>query len=266
MRHYATYFDSNYIPQGLALHDPMMRHCQPFKLHVLALDEFTEGIVADLPNIQIVPLEAVLTDRLRAARAGRSHREQIWTLTPGWMIYCLGIESVACLNYIDADCFFFDSPDPVFNEIGDNPIAITPHRFPKRAKHFESNGLYNVGLVHVKRGGLDCLREWEALCIEQCLEDGVPKADQGYWDDLVPKYGAHVIEHLGANLAPWNQEAYQYRLENGKLTVNGEYLLWYHAHQGLEPKWPIHLAVQNFVYPRYAAALRRAERMLLWPI
>jgi len=29
---FCTYFDRNYIPQGLALHEPMEAHCQPYHL------------------------------------------------------------------------------------------------------------------------------------------------------------------------------------------------------------------------------------------
>ena len=261
MRHYATYFDTNYMAQGVALHDSMQRHCQPYHLHILALDEGVEQVGRTLDNVTVVPLQDFLTDELRAATAERTHRETIWTYTPGWMLYVLGVEPAApSVNYIDADCFFFDNPQPVFNEIGESPIAITPHRFPLRAKHFEVNGLYNVGLVHIKRAGLACLREWERLCLEWCCEqsDGKRFADQKYWDDLVPKYGVHVIEHLGANLAPWNQEQYSYHTRDGKLLVTSEYLLWYHFHQGLDPKWPINEYVKDYCYCRYETALHDA--------
>lgn len=259
MRHYCTYFDSNYLSQGLALHDSMQTHCQPYLLHILALDEAVD-LALDLPNVVVTSLDDFLTGELRAAIIGRTHRETIWTYTGRWMEYVFDIEpSAHALNYIDADCYFFADPTPVFDEIGEVDIAITPHRFPDRAKHFESNGLFNVGLVHIKRTdtGLACLREWAELCIEWCYEigDGKRFADQGYWDDLVPKYGAHSIQHLGANLAPWNQEQYDYYMDAGKLLVNGQPLVWYHFHQGLDPKWPMNEWVMDWAYWRYEKAL-----------
>lgn len=258
MIHYATYFDSNYMAQGLALHESMQAHCQPHHLYILALD----GRVAelDLPNTTIVPLDDFLTDRLRAATVGRTHRETIWTYTSSWMLHVFGIEPAAqAVNYIDADCYFFANPAPVFDEMGKAEIAITPHRFPLRAKHFESNGLYNVGLIHIKRTekGMACLREWEELCLDWCYEvgDGKRFADQKYWNDLVPKYGAHPIKHLGVDLAPWNQEQYDYTVYDDHLYVNEQKLIMYHFHQGMHPKWPMSSWVKDWAYSRYERAL-----------
>lgn len=266
MRNFCTYFDSRYLTQGLALHDSMERHCVPFHLWILALDPLAESELGrlHLPNTTTVPLQDFLTDELRAATVDRTHRETIWTYTASWMLHVLNIESAAqAVNYLDADCFFFDSPKPVFEEIGNADVAITPHRFPARARHFESNGLYNVGLVHIKRTetGMACLREWEELCIEWCYErpEGDRYADQKYWDRLVPKYGAHPIAHLGADLAPWNQEAYDYSVKGGKLFVNGQQLIFYHFHQGLDPKWPMSKWVMDYCYWRYEKALEKWE-------
>ena len=267
MRHYCTYFDINYIKQGLALHESMEAHCQPYHLWILALDDdaWTLLIRRILPNTTTVKMEAFETARLRAVRPTRTWREYIWTLTGSWMLWVMRRQKLDHVSYIDADCFFFSSPDPVFEEIGDAPLAITPHRFPPHRKHFEVNGLYNVGLVYATKAGLPCIEEYAELCLEWCYykdEDG-KFADQKYWDELVPKYNVHPIQHLGANLAPWNQEAYQYLYNDTALWVQAmpdvvaQRLIWYHFHQGFDPKWPIAPALTEWVYPRYKEAWER---------
>ena len=70
-------------------------------------------------------------------------------------------------------------------------------------------GIYNVGWVSVRRrdDGIAALRWWRERCIEWCYDrvEGDRFADQRYLDRLPELFaGVHVIEHLGANLAPWN--------------------------------------------------------------
>ena len=261
---YCTYFDRAYLPQGLALHESMEAHCQPYHLWILALCEETWLTLArlNLPHVTTVHMRAVETNELKQAREGRTWREYIWTLTGSWMVYVL--RRAETVSYIDADCYFFSSPEQVFREIGDAPLGITPHRFPSRAQHFEVNGLYNVGLVYATRAGLPCIQEWAQQCINWCYyraEDG-KYADQKYLDSWPEKWGAHSIKHPGANLAPWNQEQYQYRTDCGNLLIDEQPLVWYHFHQGLDPKWPIDPFVTDFTYWRYEKALRRAGECL----
>jgi len=266
VRHYCTYFDWKYVKQGLALHASMERHCQPYHLWILALCDKTWQYMIRriLPNVTVVSMEAFETSRLQAARDTRTWREYIWTLTGSWMLYALQRHKLDHISYIDADCFFFANPEAIYEEIGDALLGITPHRFAAKFKNFEANGLYNVGLVYATQDATPCLKEWAAQCIEWCYyrnEDG-KFADQKYLDVWPKKWGAHPIKHLGANLAPWNQEQYKYGYAMHTLFVNGSPLLWYHFHQGLKPLWKIHDLVQKHVYPPYEAALDMAEKEL----
>ena len=286
MRNYCTYFDIKYIRQGLALHESMERHCQPYHLWILALCDDTWKLLTRhlLPNVTVVNLNAIETAKLEAARPTRTWQEYIWTLTGTWMVWVMRRNELDHINYMDADCYFFSDPQPVFDEIGDAPLGITPHRFPPHRKHFEVNGLFNVGLVYANRQGLPCLEEWAAQTIEWCYnrsEDG-KYADQKYLDEWPEKWGAHSIQHLGANLAPWNQEQYEYTIQDrllwvnthpameyeppqllGRLTWSHYPLIWYHFHQGFDPKWPIHPTLMEWAYPRYREAWKRYDNLIL---
>src|SRR5580704_3486074 len=48
MRHYCTYFDQNFLPFGLALHESLKRHESDFVLHTLCLDEPTFQFLSNL--------------------------------------------------------------------------------------------------------------------------------------------------------------------------------------------------------------------------
>jgi len=64
---------------------------------------------------------------------------------------------------LDADCYFFSSPESLFAELNDNSIVIVPHQFSKNNKKLEKNsGIYNAGFVMFKKdnNSLKCLHWW----------------------------------------------------------------------------------------------------------
>ena len=42
IEHFVTLFDSKFLPMGMALHDSLMIHAQPFHLWILCMDELVE--------------------------------------------------------------------------------------------------------------------------------------------------------------------------------------------------------------------------------
>lgn len=221
-----------------------------------------------LPNVTVMPLSSFEDDRLRAVKPTRSWREYIWTCTPGWMLHVLTHED--SVTYVDADIMFFANPEPVYQEIGSESLAITPHDFPRHLRHLENNGKYNVGLVFARRDGLVCLREWERLCLNWCYLRHEPEypdwfCDQKYWDTLEKMWHVHAIQHPGANRAPWNLEHRRYDLRGGRVFVDGEPLLWYHYHgyQGAHEMHPSTYSSTSFqrryIYEPYMRALERVN-------
>jgi len=263
MRNFCTYFDIGYLRQGLALHSSMERHCQPYHLWILALDEETGTALNEsrLAHVTVVSMADFETAELHTARSNRTWREYIWTCTGSWLLYVLGQYGLDHLCYIDADCYFFSSPEPMFEEIGSAPVAITPHRYSPACRRYEPlAGTFNVGLVYVKvPDGLPCIQEWAEECIQWCYlrRDGERYADQGYLDKWPSKWHAHVIQHKGANLAPWNQaDQYIYSVREGQIYVDNEPLIWYHFHEGLQTGYGLDPFVRQYVYEPYREALR----------
>jgi len=211
-RVYATYADSNYITRLKALHASMLRHCQPFELHILSWDEGVRdwaesvGCPTQLPGtIGILP------------GPERTRVETMWTLGPWWIAEVMK-STGRPVCYVDADIMFHSSPEPVFAEIGAAPAAVFPHNFAS-ASHglpgptvetHEVFGKYNVGLVYI--ANREIVEEWAAQCREWCYDrvEQVPiperqlrYGDQKYLDAWPEKHGAHVVMAPGANLGPW---------------------------------------------------------------
>lgn len=244
MRYYCTYFDHRYAAQGLALYHSLRQHSSDFRLWVLCLDDVVGHALSQLALPGLTPI--ALSDLERAdpalliAKANRSVVEYYFTLTAAFMLYLLqSFGEGDLVTYLDADLFFFADPEPLFQELGANSIAIIAHSFPPHLRHLESHGIYNVGWLTFRRdgAGLTCLRWWRERCLEWCydrVEDG-RFADQKYLDDWPTRFaGVRVLRHPGANVGPWNLANITFDQQAEGIRVNHQPLVFFHFH-GLKP-------------------------------
>ncbi len=242
-RYYCTYFDRNYLVKGLALIESLNKHEKNnFNLFVICLDEITHVILKklNLSNVFLLSLHEIEQRDfpLLATKQNRSLVEYYFTVTPTIILYILTHNpEIDVLTYVDADLFFYSSPDPILEELGNNSVLIHEHRFPATRRHLEIFGKYNVGLLCFRNdpNGIKVLNWWRAKCIEWCYnyasEDG-KFADQAYLNDWTTRFnGIKVLENIGAGVAPWNHEQYGYGVNDvGNILVNGSPLIFYHFH------------------------------------
>ena len=239
-RFFCTYFDENYLERGLALYASLKRHCREFHLDILCLDEGCRKRLAplSLPECRIYSLADLETaDKdLLTAKATRTIFEYYFTLTPCLIRYLLPkIPEGEFLTYLDSDLYFYSDPEPVFEELQNRSIGIIPHRFPKELEHMNMHGIYNVGWVTFRNDnqGQECLAWWRECCLRWCHDriEGELYADQGYLNDWPSRFtNTVVIQHLGANVAPWNVGQYAIAKESSGVTINGHRLIFYHFH------------------------------------
>ncbi len=208
------------------------------------MDEVTAPILRrlELEHLDIVtPAElAELDPGLEKVKPTRSAVEFMWTATPAICLASFAREpTLTAITYLDADLAFFSDPGPVFAEIGASPLAIIPHRYAPRwkAAYHEASGIYNVEwLTFIRSGeGLEALSWWRDRCLEWCSvvpEDG-KFGDQKYLDDWPERFpGVHVVEHVGAGLAPWNIDDYDVWVDplSGDVMVDDVPLVFFHFH------------------------------------
>ena len=273
-RNYCTLFDSGYRAKGLALHQSLVEHVRDFRLYILCLDDPLYGLLSrmELENVTLISIDEFLDPALVAAKENRCHVAWIWTMTPSLPLKILkrhpDLEEIA---YVDADLFFFNSPESMHEEIGDADSMVIPHRFPPGKEKLE-NGKYNVSLVWWRRceKTMEQLVEWRHQCLDWCHEWVTPDgkfADQGYLNDWPEKWGSHVLGHLGCNLAPWNMGQYGYRLLGKKVYVEMDKLVFFHfhefkitnelAHDFYRGHYPRPSFVEKYIYAPYEDALRK---------
>jgi hypothetical protein len=157
-------------------------------------------------------------------------------LSPFLPHYLFSLTSADRITYIDSDLYFFTSPRPVLDRLGEASVAITPHRFSFEFRNHHVYGRFNVGWLTYRRcaEGLDCLNDYNSDCTAWCydrVEDG-RFADQKYldvWPDRYPSL--KIIEHKGFNLANWNILNYIIRLKEEVVSVDSDPLVFFISSQ-----------------------------------
>src|SRR5690348_7879333 len=133
VNHFCTYCDQRYAARLICLHDSLLGHGEPFRLHVLCFDRKIEAAISAMGMTSLVGIS--LDEVLRAdpdyaaVRTQRTAVEFYFTSTPVIVRHCLNREPTATMmTYLDADLFFFGSPSAVFREQGEASVGIVPHR------------------------------------------------------------------------------------------------------------------------------------------
>ena len=277
-RQYCTLLDSTYLLRGVALYNSLVRHAPDAELTVFCFDDRAAEILGQLQlrGMSVVTLDQLKQYRpeLRTVESSRSRAEFCWTTTPLLPLYMLDTRpQLSEVTYLDADLMFFSDLQPVFKEMGDASVLITPHRYAPPYLHHEVAGIYNVQFMTFRNDprGRRCLEWWRDRCQEWCfarLEDG-KYGDQKYLDDWPTRFaGVHALVHKGAGVAPWNLCAYEIRTSEGAVRIDGEPLIFFHYH-GLRlrengrhrlaaPGYLVSRRAREIIYEPYLDALGEA--------
>jgi hypothetical protein len=278
---YCTLFDKNYLPHVLSLCESLDKHTESYVIYCFCMDDESFQYMEAAVNESIVPISynqlEIQFPELRIAKANRSTVEYYFTCSSAICSYIFdNYPQTNLVTYLDADLYFFASPLPIYQELQDSSIGIIEHRFSFFGKRYEKYGKYNVGWISFKNdySGRKCLEEWRLDCLDWCydrLEDG-KFADQKYLDYWSEKYdGVHVIQHLGANVAPWNVGQYKIKLVSAtnEILVKNHALIFYHfssLKQISENTYSTHVSqylfrlsknLKNNIYLPYLESLRK---------
>lgn len=283
--HFATYFDSRYLAQGLALHQSLETHSPGFVLWVLCLDDETHRVLGKLglANVRLVKLEDLESadPELLGVKAGRLFYEYYWTCGPAFLRYLLELDaSIEILAYVDADIFFFANATALLDELGDGDILLHEHRSVREPDDQRVVTRFNVGVMLFRRtaDAIACIRRWREQCIEWCFDryENGRFGDQAYLDDWPALFnGVVVAQHEGIGMAPWRVGSVRLEHTGGMVTVQGWPLVFfhfskmrriarflYHLHDWRFHRYRVDGALRHGIYAPYARALYSAERRI----
>jgi hypothetical protein len=213
--HFVTVFDSYFLPQGLCLYRSLERHCSPFHLWIVAIDEACENALLTLclKHASVIKISEIENARLLAIKSERSIGEYCWTLTPFLPSHVFSRKSdLDRITYLDADLFFFDSAKALIDEFdrSGKHVQLTDHAFGPEYMQALKYGRFCVQFLTFRNTepARKVLGWWQDRCIEWCfgrLEDG-KFGDQKYLDDWPERFKSevHVLTQAERTVAPWN--------------------------------------------------------------
>jgi len=272
--HFVTLFDSNFLPMGICLHASLMEHAMPFHLWVICMDELVEQHLRQLalPHVSLIPLREVESVDLLNVKGGRTRAEYCWTLTPFTPQFVFDRDqTVRQVTYLDADLFFFDSPQILIREFEESgkQVLITEHAYAAEYDQAIISGKFCVQFMTFNRteGGLKVMGWWQARCLEWCfnrVEDG-KFGDQKYLDDWPERFAneVHVSRQVEKTLAPWN--VYHFEKHNRTLSP-----VFYHFHSlriVSQNKVRLYIGYKvgpqgKVLYRQYIDSLKRSIRLI----
>jgi hypothetical protein len=216
--HYVTCFDSNYLPQGIALYNSLQKHTINSILWVICVDYKAKEVLEkyDFKKIRILFLKDLESEELLKVKKNRSRGEYIWTLSPFLPEWVFKQDTnIDRITYLDADMFFMNDPSPIFKEFDNSSkqVLITEHGYDKEYDISNLSGKFCVQLIIYKRkGSEEVLKWWKEKCLEWCyakFEDG-KCGDQKYLDmwPILFSDKVHILSNNNLILAPWNTSRY----------------------------------------------------------
>ena len=241
-RFYYTYFDINYLVKGLALIESLQRHeNENYHFFVVCMDSMTKAYLEryNFPNITVVSMVDIerKDTPLLNAKSNRSLVEYYWSIKAAIALYLIEKNpEIGSIFYLDADLYFYSSPNPLWEGIKNQSVLLHEHRFAPGQAALMQYGKYNAGMLGFRTDptGLEVLQWWRQRCLEWCharLENG-KFGDQLYLDQLPFKFERiGVSDNIGVGVAPWNHIQYEFSFDvSGNGLVNDTKMVFYHFH------------------------------------
>jgi len=222
VEHFVTLFDSNFLPQGLALHASLERYLKGYyKLWILCLDDqvFDHLKLLDLNNVALLKLSELETPELLLAKTNRTLREYCWTLTPFAPSFVFDFDKgIQRATYLDADTWFLKDPTKIFSELdlSGKSVLITDHAYSFEHDQSKTSGKYCVQFMTFSRvDGEEVRAWWQEQCLEWCyarFEDG-KFGDQKYLERFPELFSSkvHAAQDLANFMAPWNATRFSFK-------------------------------------------------------
>lgn len=241
---YCLFTGENYLAKAITLYNSLIETNNKFTLYYFAFDNNTYNYLLKSNYSNIIPIKLSELEcefpELLSVKNERTFQEYYFTCTPTLLLYVFRKFNIKDCTYLDADLYFYSNPQLLHDELGQNDVMITEHRYTEKYDNTSTSGKYCVQFLPFKNNSnsINILNKWHNQCLEWCYhrsENG-KWADQGYLNDWTTTYNnIKVLENLGGGVAPWNIQQYNILSADNKVFVNTKTeqqfnLIFYHFH------------------------------------
>ena len=103
------------------MYESLNRHCKDFHLYVFAFNDECFSVLKSLylANMTVISLPEFEDEELLKVKPTRSRGEYCWTCSSSTILYVLDNYDVDHCTYIDADLYFFASPQILLSRLHD---------------------------------------------------------------------------------------------------------------------------------------------------
>lgn len=236
---YCTYFDKNFIVQGLTCIHTLKKYNKNSFFYILALDTETKLKLEslNLSFIRVIDLNLLIKKfpLLNQEKKKRNLNEFFFLLTPFLVYFLLKYKNINHIAYVDADLIFFSKIDIIEKKLFKKYDILASYHDLNKNK--VTTGKYNVGFLLFKNNNkvLNQLSIWMKQCvisttIDKCYLD-VICGDQKYLEnwETNKKLKFSGIKIKNFNIGAWNINENSF-LKKGKILMcNNSKLYCLHA-------------------------------------
>ncbi len=215
-----TIVAKNYIGLAQVLEASVCKNSDA-EFFVFVADESDESLSTELPpNVLIAKNELSIENNLWQQLSFKYNLVEFCTaIKPSCFDYLFTKQRYEKVLYLDPDVFVFSSLNPVFDQLNDADILVTPHILNLQTNFkgnyqdhlFLLNGTFNLGFLGLRKSGTTVafIEWWHNRLLNFCFFDKEQgTATDQKWMNLLPSFfnsdQLYISHHRGMNIAPWN--------------------------------------------------------------
>jgi len=227
-----TIVAKNYIGLANVLARSIFETNDNIDFYVFIADELDQEIVSDIPGVSYkVAKETLNIDESKWQELSFKYdlTEFCTSIKPACFSYLMDSNPGAKIIYFDPDIAVYNSLSPVFEDLDNNFLILTPHITAIETFYsgealendFLGSGIYNLGFLALRncKEALSVMQWWHQRLLNQCFIDKFDSifTDQKWMNFLSCFFdkGVLISRDLGRNIAPWNYFQRKVSVEEG---------------------------------------------------
>ena len=235
-----TIISKNYLAQARVLTDSFLKNNPNGRVFVLLTDSLENSFDPNKEKFTLFKIEEIGIKNLKSFCFKYTILERNTGAKASFLKFLLKKYGLKKIAYFDPDIFFINSLENLWKIMDQKSIILTPHitkpiKDNKRPSESEikNSGIYNLGFIGITKSETSqkFLDWWELKLLESGFND-VKKGlftDQKWVDNVPSDFNdVFIINHPGYNVAYWNLMQRDVEVNEGKISVNGKPMYFFH--------------------------------------